>query len=321
LSHANEYERWQTWKVITKPTTLILGAGASQPFGFPTGYELLLRALDCVRGGNRAIFQWLNIPALMLEAFAVALRESGKKSVDSFLEHRPDFQRLGKAVIAHSLIACERRHELFKRDGNNWYEYLFNELNTQFSDFDQNQLSILTFNYDRSLEYFLLTSLHHSYGKPLSECAEKLKCIPIIHLHGDLGELPDLGSGDSVRPYEEKLSQHSLQIATNRIKIIHEGIDNDPQFSLAHKILSKSEYIYFLGFGYNPLNIKRLGFKDAHSYSPAFISGSTLGFTSAEIAHLNSIFFGRLTLTNKNALNCDVLKYLHESNILQTSSY
>jgi hypothetical protein len=32
--------------MITKPTTLILGAGASAPFGFPTGYELLSRVVE-----------------------------------------------------------------------------------------------------------------------------------------------------------------------------------------------------------------------------------------------------------------------------------
>ncbi|MGD1089626.1 MAG: hypothetical protein ABR955_13025 [Verrucomicrobiota bacterium] len=32
--------------MITKPTTLILGAGASKPFGFPTGNEIKERVLS-----------------------------------------------------------------------------------------------------------------------------------------------------------------------------------------------------------------------------------------------------------------------------------
>ena len=35
--------------MITRPTTLILGAGASQPFGFPTGSELRARILGLTR--------------------------------------------------------------------------------------------------------------------------------------------------------------------------------------------------------------------------------------------------------------------------------
>ena len=160
--------------MIPKPTTLIIGAGASTPFGFPTGYTLLQKALvwgDVGNGKtNPTIFKWLGIDQQKLDSFRVALSRSGKKSVDSFLEHRPEFLDVGKAVIALELIQCEREHELFKRDGKSWYEYLFNELNTVFDDFDQNKLSILTFNYDRSLEHYLLTALQHSYGRPVSEC-------------------------------------------------------------------------------------------------------------------------------------------------------
>jgi hypothetical protein len=32
--------------MIQRPTTLILGAGASKPFGFPIGYELLSRVIE-----------------------------------------------------------------------------------------------------------------------------------------------------------------------------------------------------------------------------------------------------------------------------------
>lgn len=165
--------------MITKPTTLILGAGASAPFGFPTGYTLLQKALGWGDVGdgktNPTIFKWLGIDKQKLDSFRGALSRSGKKSVDSFLEHRPEFLDVGKAVIALELITCERERELFRRDGNSWYEYLFNELNTVFDDFDQNKLSILTFNYDRSLEHYLLTALQHSYGKPIGELRMKSK--------------------------------------------------------------------------------------------------------------------------------------------------
>ena len=116
------------------------------------------------------------------------------------MEHRPEYLDVGKALIAAELIVCERETALFRRDGKSWYEYLFNELSTNFCDFEKNQLSILTFNYDRSLEHYLLTSLQNSYDKSIEECAEKLSKIPIIHLHGDLGALPALERHQS-RPY------------------------------------------------------------------------------------------------------------------------
>src|SRR5258708_38955318 len=92
--------------------------------------------------------------------------------------------------MAIALIQCENEPHLFKRDGKSWYEYLFNQLNTQFEDFGRNQLKILTFNYDRSLEHFLFTALKNASGTSVGDCAGKLKTMQIIHLHGDLGPLP-----------------------------------------------------------------------------------------------------------------------------------
>jgi hypothetical protein len=297
--------------MITKPTTLILGAGASAPFGFPTGNELKEKVLslasdDPLFGPHLQIF---------VENFKAALLKSGKTSVDAFLEHRPEFIHIGKTAIAIILIGCEDEASLYVQTKNSWYEYLFNQLATTFDDFDKNKLSILTFNYDRSLEYYLYTCLQNAYGKSVDECAKKLKSIPIIHLHGDLGELPYLFGTNSMRPYSTKLSDGTVGIASNRIKIIHEGVANETQFAQAHKILSESQYICFLGFGYHQLNVKRLGFDDAHSYAKAGFWGSTFGFTAAERNYLIQNFWSRLSV-----MECDVLKFLRETNILKKAS-
>src|SRR5258708_19497688 len=139
--------------MITRPTTLILGAGASAPFGFPTGYQLLNEVLSCAAYSSDGASPLLALDygTGQIQAFWEALRASGKSSVDSFLEHRPTLVDIGKAAMAWALIRCESEQKLFKRDGTNWYEYLFNRLNSRFEDFDKNKLTLLTFNYDRSL--------------------------------------------------------------------------------------------------------------------------------------------------------------------------
>ena len=38
-------------------------------------------------------------------------------------------------------------------------------MNTPFEDFEKNLVSVITFNYDRSLEQFLFISLKSRYGK------------------------------------------------------------------------------------------------------------------------------------------------------------
>jgi hypothetical protein len=199
--------------MIQTKITLILGAGASAPFGFPTGYELLRRVISWanIKPGQTNSNLFSEFDESQINEFREALEKSGKISVDSFLERRPEFIRIGKRAMAMTLIQCEHQPHLFKRDGNSWYEYLFNQLDVQFDDFQQNQLSVLTFNYDRSLEHFLFTALNNASGKSESECAEKLKSIPIIHLHGDLGALP-YTQNSPTRPYNSDVTVAALNI-------------------------------------------------------------------------------------------------------------
>ena len=145
--------------MITIPTVLVLGAGASYPYGFPTAKEL--RILICEAFTNP------NTPAsrLLGEAsghspdgffrFREAFLKSGQPSVDAFLEWRPDFLAIGKLAIAYCLLPFEDESKLFTPPGNrggDWYQYLSVKLNASFEDFGSNKLSIITFNYDRSLE-------------------------------------------------------------------------------------------------------------------------------------------------------------------------
>ena len=223
----------------------------------------------------------------------------------------------GKLVMAIALIQCEHEPHLFRRDGKSWYEYLFNQLNTRFEEFDQNHLNILTFNYDRSLEHFLITALENASGKSEDECAEKIKLIPIIHLHGDLGALPQIGQG-LTRSYNTDVTLEALNTATKRIKIIHEGIANEPQFQLAQNILSESDVICFLGFGYHQLNMERLGMKNCRP-SPLDskrIIGSSFGLTNAESNQISSRHGFNLRLGEYDFQHLDVLQFLREIGVL-----
>ena len=290
-------------------------------FGFPTGYGLLQKVLDITNPNNlsnetsRAFQFYIENGAFV--RFHNELLKCGKQSVDAFLEHRPEFIPIGKIAMAIALIPCEDENILFKRDGKSWYEYLFNRLNAKFEDFDKNKLSILTFNYDRSLEHYLFTALHNSYGKKPEECADKLKSLPIIHLHGDLGELPHFVTNGMMRPYSAKLYAHSMQVASERIKIIHEGIDYAAQFVQAKTILLQSEIVCFLGFGYHPLNLRRLDFHEDY-YKKAAYYGSSFGMTPAECNNVGGIFKGKLALElNQNAKGQDILDFLRHSSFLQ----
>jgi hypothetical protein len=68
---------------------------------------------------------------------------------------------------------------------------------------DDNRLSIVSFNYDRSLEHCLFESAKNRYcinhvgvdEAKEQRCKEKIGAIPIVHVYGSLGRLPWQKSG------------------------------------------------------------------------------------------------------------------------------
>ena len=64
-----------------------------------------------------------------------------------------EFLAIGKAATAAVLVEYENPWRLFQYDDQNWLRYLYNNLNTSFDDFGSNKLSIVTFNYDRVVEF------------------------------------------------------------------------------------------------------------------------------------------------------------------------
>ena len=111
--------------MITEPTVLILGAGASQPYGFPSGRRLKALA-EKNDQAVQVMLQKLGFDENTYHEFRNTLFYSGQPSVDAFLEHRPEFLNIGKASIAIRIIACEGTGKLFPEEME-WYEYLFNQ--------------------------------------------------------------------------------------------------------------------------------------------------------------------------------------------------
>ncbi|MCK4356539.1 SIR2 family protein [Candidatus Bipolaricaulota bacterium] len=255
------------------------------PFGFPSGEELVSCILKELEGEEPAgtalgrihqamaeresardvLTQAIDSlePEMLIDSFREALFYSGRQSIDTFLEHNPQFLKVGKMAIASVLVPLEHEQTLFSTTPN-WYKLLFNHLNTRFEEFAENKLSILTYNYDRSLEQFLLTALRNSYQGKKAEydrCWEQLSRIPIVHLHGSLGEFPHSGPDELShleRVYEPHLTCRDLNVCAETIRVISEDVAHQPQFQQAHSLLRSADVICFLGFGWDRTNLDRL---------------------------------------------------------------
>jgi len=157
--------------------------------------------------------------------------------VDAFLEHRIEFLDIGKAAIASRLIGLEDKDRIFTTK-NSWYQHLYGALNCTQSEFADNALSVVTFNYDRSLECYLHACLANTYGVSEERAAELLEHIPIVHVHGSLGRLPWQSGDAKVQPYSAELNPESVAAARDSIKVIHEGHHKDLVLQEARDVIT-----------------------------------------------------------------------------------
>lgn len=269
--------------MINQKTVLILGAGASKPYKFPIGDVLkaeICRDLALTEHYRRNCFENETV-----SGFRKLFYNSPQESIDAWLGKpgSQPFEKIGKYAIARVLLKCETTVSLFKEiidshlpsdDPNHkptqcWYRELYKALDADcpLEKFHENNLSVVTFNYDRSLEHFIHTSLQSDNdGTGEDEIAAAARSLEILHVHGQLGYLPwqkkPVEPTDCEVPYDSGNGNPSIiDKASKHIKIIHEATDSDAQFEKARKLLRDAQRIYILGFGYGLTNLRRLGLK------------------------------------------------------------
>jgi hypothetical protein len=119
--------------VIKRETVFVLGAGASQPYGFPLGAELVDKiCAEIIAKDKMGIVPRLeeaDFDSDLITRFALAMREARPYSVDAFLETRgEEFRDVGKAAIADVLARAEDQGGLESAAvEHDWYRYLFNQ--------------------------------------------------------------------------------------------------------------------------------------------------------------------------------------------------
>ncbi len=126
-------------------------------------------------------------------------------------------------------------------------------------EYCENNINFITFNYDRFLEYSLITSLKATYGQNESYCADQIKeNFNMIHVHGKLDDLK--WENPAGRAYGEKpAAPQDWEKSADGININHD----EKIFKKAIKLIENAEIIVFLGLNlHNTINLNRLRIKD-----------------------------------------------------------
>ncbi|MEN6577235.1 MAG: hypothetical protein ABFD90_12900 [Phycisphaerales bacterium] len=277
-----------------KKTVFVLGAGASCPYGYPSGARL--RELVCHNSGFAKYYRNEVVKELPrnIQGFIQHFERSHIKSIDLFMSRNPQLAPLGKDIVAFEILRAERgscfaekakEHQEYreycrssdyqsKREhllgtadfiGGDWCSFVYNRVledqagSDALPDFSGGQLAFVTFNYDRSLEQFFYESLRHSFTEAAEkDIVESLSHLKIWHVYGQILPLrwQDAEGGVDYKP--AKLDESLMGKAAANIRTIYEQKEN-PELNDAQQFLRCAEQIFFLGFGYSRENMNMLG--------------------------------------------------------------
>jgi hypothetical protein len=224
-------------------------------------------------------------------------------SIDNFIDaHRSDPQiaACGKLAIARSILSAETASPLtidpgnvyntmnFEALANTWLNVFFQLLteNCESKDLKDRlqNLTVITFNYDRCIEQYLYWGLQNYYGMSGEAAADALSCLEIHHPYGVVAALPWQRLSGSIefgaRPTITQLIDASAQLRT-----FTEGTDPARSDICATRAAIRSaERVAFLGFAYHRLNLELLfgGGGELTSHRAAY--GTVFGVSAANTA-------------------------------------
>lgn len=282
--------------MLPSKTVFIVGAGASSEVGLPVGAQLkgiISKKLDLrfeshntfIGGGDIAIYDALSSqygPQINRYLDACWRIRDGlilSSSIDDFIDtHRHDAQlaQCGKLAIACSILEAERVSKLFfERKGINstinfvniqdtWYVRFYQLIAQQVarSELDElfKNISVITFNYDRCLEQFLVHAVASNFQIPIAVSSKIVEGLAIHRPYGSVGRYfgeNSLEYGSTKLPHLEQLFG-SLRTYTERIE--------DPSgLNAIRTAIANAEVLVFLGNAFHPNNMRVLGSGDPHS--------------------------------------------------------
>ncbi len=286
--------------MIETRTVFVLGAGASIPYGYPSGAGLkdricseFIRDIEKFHDrdpeARNSMKRFFDKRAEFVDSF----KRSRVTSIDRWLLSNTDCSEIGKLAIANSIIRCESPDMLFPSRDIDWFTVLFNEIIKEAETPEQcslTKIGFITFNYDRLLEHLFYESFTHTYRNIEKEKIDAaLKELQIYHIYGAI-ENPPWQKGISFN-YGSQYKFDFINPAKDRIRVIGERIDSS--LGNIHDLLSKADRIFFLGFGFDPQNLKMLRASDIFPMVSE-IYGTAYTFYDNEIADV-------LKRTNHNA--------------------
>ncbi len=280
--------------MLRSKTVFVLGAGASKEANLPIGSELrkiIAKRLefkfdtsDHLQGsGDRKLFEMLNSKYRneinnYLKACRV-IRDGiiHADSIDDFIDDHKNNEYVvvcGKLAIFSSILEAERNSKLYYKDTHidntinfndiedTWYSKFFkliakNISNDKIQDIFKN-ISVISFNYDRCLEHYLVHATASKYAISLNDAEELVKKLTIYHPYGVIGEYFNNTGKPRVKFGEYTYNSFSIDSIISNIKTYTEEVEQGYELINIQNGLKESDVIVFLGMAYHPQNMSLL---------------------------------------------------------------
>jgi len=300
--------------VIRNKTVFVVGAGASFELGFPLGSDLLkdiAGLLDLksnyseLTHGDYSIWKALaqfarvhhiNIRDLQRAAWRVRDAAHLGLSIDNVIHQQNDDDRFAlcsKLGIAKRILVAESKSHLRVPDNSKailWPEVRktwlggFAQLLVQdkprakLDDIFDN-VSVVCFNYDRTIRRFLPLALASQYAIGSADAEALALKLPIYHPYGSLGRLP--WEGREAVEFGNVDGADLLRVASNIRTFTESELDPAALAGMSNAILG-ADRIVFLGFGYLAQNMRLLtdSFDEGHAKQ---VLGTSVGLSKPDV--------------------------------------
>lgn len=263
--------------MISIPTVFILGAGSNVDSGFCTSRGLAdgignnsVAFLEDLINKNTSFFS-AGLPTKLLQdakKLRDLIRSDLHESIDIILGTRfKKLEFMGKWAIVHQILKRETTEQ-----SNSFYPLylqLFKIMTSSVNDFNDfpklanNKVTFITFNYDRSLEYFFYKNIRENcIDFPTGFGAEEFRVFRAFfncyHVYGSFGQIYSSSLEDYL-PYSPSLTVDSISDAAERIDVIKNGVSARNMSQILNAV-SSAKRIVFIGFSFNPRILDSISF-------------------------------------------------------------
>lgn len=279
--------------MFASKTLFIVGAGASCEFGLPSGAAIkneIARLIDVrfangysMSAGDAQIMECFrrvarederlngNINPILEKAWLLRDALPAAISIDNVLHaHQGDVyvELSGKLGIVKAILEAERGSTLkpgekhpptidLKPLADTWLMSFFKmaaegitkrSLDTLFEN-----VSMICFNYDRCIEWFIPHALQAYYGLSRSEAEELSAKLLVLHPYGTIGPLNRVPFGST---------ETNIVEAAKSILTFSEGLSDENLIGRIRAEVQSAETLVFLGFAFHPMNLALLAPRD-----------------------------------------------------------